>query len=70
MGVEYNQLGEECESRKEIQREEIHMGWDNSFRQSSFVRDEQVEIKEESLDLVHPWRENSRVGWSIFGARK
>jgi hypothetical protein len=33
MGVEYNQCGEECESRKASQREEIRMGWDNkAFR--------------------------------------
>jgi hypothetical protein len=31
MGVEYNQFGEECESRKEIKREEIRMGWGKSF---------------------------------------
>jgi hypothetical protein len=31
MGVDYNHPGEECESRKAIQREEIRMGWDNSF---------------------------------------
>jgi hypothetical protein len=31
MGVEYNKLGEECESRKEIQREEICMGGEDIF---------------------------------------
>ena len=31
MGVEYNQFGEKCESRKANQREEICMGWDNKF---------------------------------------
>jgi hypothetical protein len=45
MGVEYNQLGEECESRKVGQREEICMGWDNNFTQLSFVHEEQVERK-------------------------
>ena len=31
MGVKYNQLGEECESRKASQREEICKGRDNNF---------------------------------------
>ena len=31
MGVEYNQLGEECESRKESQRDEIRVGWEQQF---------------------------------------
>jgi hypothetical protein len=61
MGVEYNQLGEVCESRKKAKGEEICMGWDNSFRHSVFVHEEQVERKKESLELVHPWRENSRA---------
>jgi hypothetical protein len=29
----------------------------NNFTQSSFVHEEQVERKKESLELVHPWRE-------------
>jgi hypothetical protein len=68
MGVEYNQLGEVCESRKQAKGEEICMGWDNNFTHSIFVHEEQVERKKESLELVHPWRENSRACWSIFGA--
>jgi hypothetical protein len=32
------------------------------------VHEEQVERKKESLELVQPWRENSRASWSIFGA--
>jgi hypothetical protein len=35
---------------------------------SFFVHEEQVERKKESLELEHPWRENSRACWSIFGA--
>jgi hypothetical protein len=36
MWVEYNHLGEECESRKKSQRKEIRMGWDNIFYTLSF----------------------------------
>jgi hypothetical protein len=36
MGVEYNNIGEECDSRKASQREEIHMGWKNTFYTLSF----------------------------------
>jgi hypothetical protein len=43
------------------------MGWDNIFRESSFVHKGQVESKKESLELVHSWRENSRACWSIYG---
>jgi hypothetical protein len=32
MGVEYNQLGEECESRKANHKRGIHRGWDNNRR--------------------------------------
>jgi hypothetical protein len=32
MGVEYNQLGEECDSRKASYKRGIGMGWDNSRR--------------------------------------
>jgi hypothetical protein len=67
MGVEYNQLGEECDSRKASEREEIHMGWDNNFTHGVLVHEEQVESKKQSLKLVQPWRENSRAHWSIFG---
>jgi hypothetical protein len=31
MGVDYNHLGEECESIKASQREEINTGWDTNF---------------------------------------
>jgi hypothetical protein len=31
------------------------------------VHEEKVERKKESLELVHPWRVNSRACWSIFG---
>ena len=30
MGVEYNHLGEECESRKASHKKVLGMGWDNS----------------------------------------
>jgi hypothetical protein len=66
VGVEYNQLGEECESRKESQRKEICMGWDNNFRQSSFFHEEKVESKKESMELVKPWSVNSRSRWSVL----
>jgi hypothetical protein len=49
-------------------KEEICMGRDNNFYTLSFVHEEQVERKKESLELVQPWRENSRACWSIFGA--
>jgi hypothetical protein len=65
MGVEYNQLGEVCESRKTSQREEIHMGCHCSFRKSVFGHEQQVENRKESLDLEHPWRKNSRACWSV-----
>ena len=35
MGVEYNQLGEECESRKESHKRGIGMGWDRSRRREN-----------------------------------
>jgi hypothetical protein len=68
MGGEYNHLGEVCESNKESKGEEICMGCYNSFRQSVFGHERQVERKKESLELEHPWGKNSRVCWSIFGA--
>jgi hypothetical protein len=68
MGVEYNTLWKECESRNASQREEIRMGWGNIFRKSSFVHEEQVERKEESLELVLPWRVSSRESWSVLGS--
>jgi hypothetical protein len=37
MGFEYKNLGEECESRKESQREEIRMGWGQQFSVSQFL---------------------------------
>jgi hypothetical protein len=30
------------------------------------VHEEQVERKKESLELVQPWRENSRASWRIL----
>ena len=36
MGVEYNNIGEECEWRNASQREKIHMGWKNTFYTLSF----------------------------------
>jgi hypothetical protein len=45
MGVEYTHLGEECESRKTSQREEIRMGGDNNFTHGVFVHEDQVERK-------------------------
>jgi hypothetical protein len=44
MGVEYNQLGEVCESRKQAKGEEICMGWDNNFWK--------IKFGQESLELV------------------
>jgi hypothetical protein len=44
------------------------MGSYNSFRQSSFWHEQQVERKKKSLELEQPWRVNSRACWSIFGA--
>jgi hypothetical protein len=44
------------------------MGGHNSFRQSIFVHEQQVEGKKESLELEHSWRVNSRESWRIFGA--
>jgi hypothetical protein len=49
MGVEYNQLGEECELLKASQREEICMGWDNNFYTWSFCawgesREQEIEL--------------------------
>jgi hypothetical protein len=32
------------------------------------VHEEKVESKKESLESLHPWRENSRACWSIYGA--
>jgi hypothetical protein len=43
------------------------MGRDNNFTHWDFVHEEQVERKKASLDLVQPWRENSRECWSILG---
>jgi hypothetical protein len=66
MGAEYNQLGEVCESKNKIQREKICMGWEFFFRYSIFVHEEEVERKEESLELVHPWRDDiEHVCWSV-----
>jgi hypothetical protein len=42
------------------------MGWDNSFTHGIFVHEEQGERKEESLDMVKPWRINSRESWTIL----
>jgi hypothetical protein len=30
------------------------------------VHEEQVESKKKRLDLVHPWRANSRESWSVL----
>jgi hypothetical protein len=51
MGVEYNHLGEVCESSKQAKGEEICMGSYNSFTHSIFVHEQQVERKKESLEL-------------------
>jgi hypothetical protein len=45
--VEYNQIGEECESRKESQRDEICMGWDNSLGKEVGVHEEKREQERE-----------------------
>jgi len=50
--IEYNHLGEECESIKASQREEIHMGGDNSFTHCVLVHEDKVERKKDSLELV------------------
>ena len=60
MGVEYNQLGEVCESSKQDKEEEIHMGSYKCFRQSMFLHEKQADRKKESWELEHPLRENSR----------
>jgi hypothetical protein len=57
MGDEYNHLGEVCESRKQAKGEEIHMGSYNSFRQSMFLHEQQVESKKRA------W------SWSNHGGR-
>jgi hypothetical protein len=67
MGFEYNHLEEECESRNDIQKEEICMGWDNNFLDSQGGHEKQIESKKESLELVHPGRVNSRLCWSVIG---
>jgi hypothetical protein len=67
MGPEYIHLGEVCESRKQAKGEEICMGNYNSFRQSMFLHEQQGGNKKVSLELEHPWRENSRAYWSVFG---
>jgi hypothetical protein len=36
------------------------------FLDINFLHEQQVERKKESLELEHPWRENSRACWSIF----
>jgi hypothetical protein len=42
------------------------MGWNNNFRESSFVHEEKVESKKEILEMVHPWRVNFRESWSVL----
>jgi hypothetical protein len=49
MGVEYNQLGEVCESNNQSKGEEICMGCYNNFRQSIFVHKQQVEREKREL---------------------
>jgi hypothetical protein len=66
MGVEYIHLGEECESRKASQREEIVWVGTTVLVSQVLCMRKQVERKKESLELVHPWRENSRACWSVL----
>jgi hypothetical protein len=68
MGVEYNQLGEVCESRKKSKERKFVWVGTTVLHNQVFVHEQQVERKKESLELVQPWRVNSRACWSIFGA--
>jgi hypothetical protein len=61
MGVEYNHLGEVCESSKQAKGRKFIWVGDNSFTQSICVHEEQVESKKESSKLVQPWRENYKA---------
>ena len=70
MGYEYNHLREVCESRKQAKGRKFVWVGTTIFTHSFFVHEQQVERKKESLELVQPWRENSRASWSIIGAGK
>ena len=68
MGVEYNHLGEECESRKESQRVKICMGWNNNLRDTKFFCMRESREQERDIEVMCPWRVNSRARWSVIGA--
>jgi hypothetical protein len=66
MGVEYNQLGEECESRKESHKRGNLYGLGQQFLAHQVLcMGRKEERKKESLELVQPWRVNSE---SVTGA--
>jgi hypothetical protein len=70
VGVEYNHLGKECESRKASQREEMCMGWgEQCFLVSQFLGlRARGEEEQQSLKLMQPWRVNYGASWRIIGA--
>jgi hypothetical protein len=67
MGVEYNHLGEVCDSSKQSKGEEICMGSYNNFRHSFSGHEQQEESRKESLKLEKPCRENCGSCWSVYG---
>jgi hypothetical protein len=71
MGVEYNHIWEECESRNSIQREEICMGGDNSFYTLCFLcmRSKQRERKRACFWYNHGGEILEKYGeyWGVFG---
>jgi hypothetical protein len=58
MGVEYNHLGEVCESRKQDKERKICMGSYSSFRQSSFYMNNKEREERKILELEQSWRVN------------
>jgi hypothetical protein len=68
MGVEYNQLGEVCESIKQAKGEEICMGCYNSFRHLVLGHEQQAKSINERSELEKPWSGNFGAFWSILGA--
>jgi hypothetical protein len=55
------------QASKPKERKFVWVG-DNIFTHGVFVHEQQIESKKESLELVQPWRENSRACWNVFGA--
>jgi hypothetical protein len=65
MGVEYNKLGEVCDSRKIAKGEKFVWETTTILQIQCLVHEQQLERKKESLEWEYPWRDNSISCWSI-----